>query len=240
MSIVQIILRSQRLLVLIYLKGRVSIRFAVPKSSSSFATPAKPFLSRAVRVKLGAGNPGSVSAAMISDTVRKRLIYAAMSVFLAWHTLALIVAPAPLGSVMAERLHVLLQPYLSLLRLDNPWNFFAPYSGRMNTSRFRYVIEDAAGQKLIFTPAEELGRFNPSYFWFRAWYTEVIDQPDDYADIAAALYCRRHASLNPVSITLLEIEEKDFMRTDFLAGKDRWSPEFVTEKTIRRVLCPAN
>src|SRR5215813_5609252 len=140
---------------------------------------------------------------MNAATVRKRLTYAAMSVFLAWHTVALIVAPAPLSSMIAQRLRVPLQPYLSLFRLDNPWNFFAPYSGSMNMSQFRYVIEDRAGQKRVFMPEREFSGFSPSYFWFRGWYTEIADHPDDYADIAAALYCKKHAMLNPVSVTLL-------------------------------------
>jgi hypothetical protein len=177
---------------------------------------------------------------MISDRGRKRLTYTAMSLFLAWHTLALVVAPAPISSLMANRLRVALQPYLSLLRLDNPWNFFAPSSGRLNTSQFRYLIEDKTGQKRIFMPEAEFSGFGAGYFWFRGWYNEIIDHPDDYADIAAALYCRKHATLYPVSVTLLELQEKDFMQTDFLAGKDRWSPEFVTEKIIRRVPCPAS
>ncbi len=105
-------------------------------------------------------------------------------------------------------------------------------------SQFRYVIEDKTGEKRTFMPEAEFSGFTPSYFWFRGWYTEIIDYPEDYADIAAALYCRKHASLYPVSITLLEIQENDFTQTDFLAGKQRWSPEFVTEKTIKHVTCP--
>jgi hypothetical protein len=174
---------------------------------------------------------------MISNAWRKRLTYVVMSVFVAWHTLALVVAPAPPGSVTAQGLRVLLQPYLSLLRLDNGWNFFAPYFGNLNMSQFRYVIEDGTGEKRTFMPEEKFGRFSPSYFWFRGWYTEIIEHPEDYADIAVALYCREHASLHPVSITLLEVQENTFTQTDFLAGKQRWAPEFVTEKTIKRAPC---
>jgi hypothetical protein len=177
---------------------------------------------------------------MISETWRKRLTYTAMSVFLAWHTLALIVAPAPLTSVSDKGLRVLLQPYLSAFRLDSPWNFFAPYTGSLNMSQFRYAVEDKVGEKHTFMPETEFSRLSPSYFWFRGWYNEIIDHPEDYADNAAALFCKKHAWMHPVSITLLEIQENDFTYTDFLAGKERWSPEFVTEKTIKQVSCPLN
>jgi hypothetical protein len=198
------------------------------------------FLFWQVRVKLTIQNLGSIGAAMISATGRKRLAYAAMSLFLAWHTLALIIAPAPLSSTIVKQLRGPLQPYLSLFRLDNPWNFFAPYAGSMNMSQFRYVIEDKAGEKRTFLPEAELSKFGPGYFWFRGWYTEISDHPDDYAGAAAAFYCKKHASLAPVSVTLLEIQENDFTRADFLAGKGRWDPEFISEKTIKSVPCPAS
>lgn len=177
---------------------------------------------------------------MISNAWRERLTYAAMSVLVAWHTLALVVAPAPTSSVTAQGLRVFLQPYLSLLRLDNPWNFFAPvYDGRLQMSQFRYVIENKAGEKPTFVPEVEFSWFRPSYFWFNGWNSAVIDSPEDYANIAASLYCRKHASLQPVSVTLLEIQENEFTPADFLAGKQRWDPPFVTEKIIKNVACPS-
>lgn len=160
-----------------------------------------------------------------------------MSLFLVWHSLAIIVAPAPY-SVSAQGLRSLLQPYLSLLRLDNIWSFYAPDPGSMRTSQLRYVIEDKTGNKLTFIPETEFSGFNPSFFWFRNYYNAIGDYPESYADIAAGVYCRKHASLHPVSITLLEIEEEEFTQSDFLAGKQRWDPEFVTMKTIKRVECP--
>ncbi|HSP51173.1 MAG TPA: hypothetical protein VLN61_13545 [Pseudolabrys sp.] len=177
---------------------------------------------------------------MILNAWRQRLTYTVMSVFVAWHSLAIVVAPAPESSVTVKGLRILLQPYLTLLRLDNAWNFFAPTVGNIFTFRqFRYVIEDKAGEKLTFIPGAEFSGLNPSYFWFRAWHGAIIDNPEDYADIAAALYCRKHASLHPVSITLLEIQAKYFTQNDFLAGKQRWDPEFVTMNTIEHVKCPA-
>jgi hypothetical protein len=175
---------------------------------------------------------------MISNAWRKRLTYAVMSVFVVWHTLAIIVAPA-YDSATARELRVLFQPYLSLLRLDNIWSFFAPTEGGMHLSQFRYIIEDKTGEKLTFVPEAEFSWLLPSYFWFRGWYNAIIEYPEDYADIAADLYCRRHASLHPVSITLLEIQEKDYTQRDFLSGKQRWDLDFVNVNTIKQVKCPA-
>ena len=177
---------------------------------------------------------------MISNACRKRLIYTVMSVFVVWHTLAIVVAPASANSVLAQGLRVLLQPYLTLFRLDNTWDFFAPSVDSLSTSRqLLYVIEDKTGKKHFFKPEAEFSQLEPRYFWFRAWHFAVIDDPADYADIAADLYCRKHAALHPVAITLLAAYEKEFTRTDFLAGKGRWDPEFVTVHTIKNVKCHA-
>src|SRR5215472_18059786 len=67
---------------------------------------------------------------MIRTQWRDRLIYLAMSGFVAWHTLAMVLAPAPDNSVIAQSLRGLMQPYLTLFSLDNLWDFFAPTVGK--------------------------------------------------------------------------------------------------------------
>jgi hypothetical protein len=173
---------------------------------------------------------------MISKPWRDRLLYTALSVFLVWHTLAIVVAPAPDTSVIAHSLRRVLQPYLTLLRLDNQWNFYAPNPGRGH--QFRYLVEDAAGARHAFTPTDELSRIHPSEWWFRSLYDWIGESPDIYGDAAAALLCRRHAALHPVAIVLMDVEQKDFWPADHLGGKRPLDPEFVTEKDPRRVPCP--
>jgi hypothetical protein len=174
---------------------------------------------------------------MISKRWRERLTYTAMSVFVAWHTLALVVAPAPDSSAMARSFRRLLQPYLTLFRLDNRWDFYAPEVG--NGRQFRYDIEDASANRHSFVPTGELSWFHPDYWWFRAWYDVVTDYPETYADHFAALLCRMHAALQPVSITLLTLQVGDFSPQDHLDGKHPLDSEFVTVTTLKHVVCPA-
>jgi len=172
---------------------------------------------------------------MGSKMLRQRLTYLLMSVFVAWQTLAMVVAPAP-DSHVSQALRVVLQPYLTLFRLDNQWDFFAPNVGE--GSRFRYVIEDKDGQRHTFNPAEQVSWFHPYFFWVRGWYYAIMDDPDLYADAAAARFCKEQAALQPVAVTLLELQEERFTRDDFLSGKNRTDPKFFTVKTIKRVKCP--
>lgn len=167
--------------------------------------------------------------------LRQRLTYLIMSLFVTWQTLAIIVAPAP-DSYVSEALRKVLQPYLTLLRLDSQWDFFAPNVGE--GSRLRYILEDKGGRRFSFNPAQQLSWFHPNYFWVRGWYYAIMDNPELYADAAIARFCEQHAALHPVAITMLEMQEERFTRADLLAGENRNHPKFFTAKTIKHAQCP--
>jgi hypothetical protein len=174
---------------------------------------------------------------MHSDVWRKRLITVALSLFLAWHTLATVIAPAPDAGPVVQAFRGVLAPYLTLFRLDNKWNFYAPNVGRGH--QLRYTIEDAARQRHAFVPTDELSWYHPTYWWFRAWYDTIIDDPEEHGERIAAVLCRKHAALKPVAVTLQKLEEEDFSPADHLAGKHPLDPEFVSVSTLKRVQCSA-
>jgi hypothetical protein len=173
---------------------------------------------------------------MIWNSWRQRLTYLVMSAFVAWHTLAMVIAPAPESSVLVGTLRAALQPYLTLFKLDNPWNFFAPVIGG---TELHYSVEDAAGAHHNFTPTEQASWFHPAYLWLRDWHYNIIDHPELFADRAAALLCHEHAELHPVSITFVEDEQGEFAVADLSGGKHPTDPEFITVKTVKTVECPA-
>jgi hypothetical protein len=176
---------------------------------------------------------------MISKRWREGLTYAAMSIFVAWHTLATVTAPAPVASGIVQSLRVPLDPYLGIFGLDHQadhWGFFSPDPGKKD--QLRYLIRDASGKSHTFVPAATLNWFYPTYIWFRDLYDVVLDSPDEYGQSYAARFCHEHASLRPVSITFLKVEEGDFKPADYLNGKRPMDPEFLTVRTLRRVGCP--
>jgi hypothetical protein len=172
---------------------------------------------------------------MISQQWRARLTYAAMSVFVAWHTLAIVIAPAPDVSEAIKSLRIPFQPYLSFFKLDNQWDFFAPNVGF--GSQFRYIVEDGNGNHHPFVPDRELNWFHPSFFWFRSWFDGILFVPEFYADAAGEFFCRKYASLHPVAVILLEAEQGNFTPADQLAGKRPLDQEFVTVTTVKKVPC---
>jgi hypothetical protein len=168
---------------------------------------------------------------------RERAVYAAMSVFVVWHSLEIFVAPAPDDGEAAQALRSLFHPYLTLLALDNPWDFFAP---NINTGhRLRYIVEAADGTSHAFVPLDELNWYFPYFMWMGQWQDAIVDAPEIYADAAAALFCQEHASMQPVAVTIAQVEQNEFGPEDYLGGKHPFDPDFVTETTLTRVLCPA-
>jgi len=138
---------------------------------------------------------------------------------------------------LVRSLRVVLQPYLSLLRLDDAWGFFAPVGKH---SQFRYVVEDDAGKTHVFVPTEEKRVSFPRYVWwreFKYFYDEIMQTADARGREAGILLCREHASLRPRSVVLLEVDEQDFTPEDELRGNRPLDPEFVTIDTLMRVKC---
>jgi len=164
-----------------------------------------------------------------------RLALIAMSALLIWHTAAMITGPSP-PSAMTDAARAVLDPYMTLLRLDNVWGFFAP-NVKLG-SHFSYVIEDAQGQTTTFTPADTLNRFHPNYIWLRDRYMRIMENPDVYGDVTGAELCLKHASLNPAKVSLVQRTQKPFGPHHQMDGQHPYSPEFVTEKTVRTVDCP--
>jgi hypothetical protein len=158
-----------------------------------------------------------------------------MSLLLVWHSVAIVVAASP-DSVIMRAASSLFEPYLSLFRLQNEWTFFAP-DVRVEPE-FRYVVEDGSAQRRTFVPADKLSKYLPTDIWVKDWYIHVMDNPDTYSKFVAAYLCRQHASLHPLSITLLETDQREFSPQDQLSGKHPFDPEFLDTKTLATVQCP--
>jgi hypothetical protein len=169
---------------------------------------------------------------MVSKPWRERLAYTGMSIFVGWHTLAMVTAPGPDGSATVQSLRLLLDPYLALFELDHTWQFFAPNVGMVD--QLRYAIADASGQSHVFVPSEKWSWLYPGVL---GWYESILDDPDIYGGPLAAVLCREHASLRPVSVTLLKVEEREFKPADHLNGKHPLDPEFTTVSTLKSIRC---
>lgn len=165
----------------------------------------------------------------------RRLTYVVMSALVAWHTFAMIIGPAP-ESPVTDAARDLAQPYLTLFGLQHPWDFFAPTVA--TGYHFSYVIEDTAGGKHTFRPGDRLNHLQPTAIWMKDHYNVIMSNSKSYGDAAVAAICLEHASLNPVSVTLQEIQQDEFWPDDWMNGKRPADAEFSTTKTLRTITCP--
>ena len=173
---------------------------------------------------------------MILKTWRDRLMYLAASLFLGWHTIAMVLAPVPENNVIVQTFRDVFQPYLVLTGIDTTWDFFSPIG---DSYQFRYVIEDADGVEYTFTPIAEVNWLTPTHRLYERIFTELMRTPDVYGGYFTKFFCRKHAALKPVAVTLLNIEEGEYWPEDYLRGKRRAiDPEYFTVNTLLRADCP--
>ena len=176
---------------------------------------------------------------MFASVVPKRwrgpIVYVLMSVFVTWHSICLIVGPAPQTSAIAQALRPLVSSYLDLISLNVKWGFFAPIGG---ASEFRYLVLDNTGKVHTFWPTSGLAWYHPSELWIIDRYRTIVQSPDIYGDHLIAGYCRKHIALNPVEIKLQEVSQvEDLLPADHLAGKNPLDREFAATETLRTKKC---
>jgi hypothetical protein len=181
-----------------------------------------------------ARNPARLGGMKAKD-FRARAAFAAMSLFVAWHSLAMLVAAAP-DSRLTGSARTLFVPYRLFFGLDSKWGFFAP--DVPNGHDFRYVVETASGERRLFRPSEQWSPLQPTFIWFRDRYKTVMESFEDFAPAAVASICKEQAALDPVSVTLIDITQKDFTPEDRLHGKDSLDPEFIEEQAMDPIRCP--
>jgi hypothetical protein len=165
-----------------------------------------------------------------------RLLYAVGSLFLAWHTVTMILAPVPDRNTIVQSFRDLFQPYLSFFALDTTWDFFSPIG---MGHQFRYTIEDAEGNEHTFIPIADVNWLLPERRWYERAFTELMNDPETYGKYFAALYCRKHAALRPISILLVEMQEQRFARRDYVAGKRPYNPPYLVPNPLMRADCPS-
>jgi hypothetical protein len=175
-------------------------------------------------------------AGMTWKAWRDRLVYWAASLFLAWHTIAMMLTPVPEQNVIVRAFRTLFHPYVTVIGIDASWNFFSPVG---SSYQWRYVVEDADGNKHTFTPIKDINWFTPAHRWYEKILQEPMIRPTIYGDYFAKFFCRKQAALKPVAVTLVSVEEGSFWPQDYLLGKNRTAdPEYLTEIPVWRADCP--
>ena len=172
---------------------------------------------------------------MVSKLWRERIGYGVLSVFVAWHTIAMVLAPVPEKNPIVRAFRAVYQPYLTPLGLDTTWDFFSPIGIGHQLS---YTIEDFEGKEHTFMPIFDVSWFLPDRRWYERIYTSLMTNPEIYGDYFVAIFCRKHAALKPASIILYENVEERYWPADHLRGRAPNDPKYFTVNPLRHVDCP--
>src|SRR5438105_693701 len=139
----------------------------------------------------------------MSSAWRKRSLYGLMSLFVAWHIFALAIVPAPPASQWAQSLQAVVHPYVTVFRLNESRDSHGPST--ISGQELRYSVRAPGGKMYDFDPNTEFSRYDPAFWWFRAWYDAVLRSPRRYGDHAGTYFCRKHRALNPIGVTLEKV-----------------------------------
>ncbi len=161
--------------------------------------------------------PGNSPSEPVTKPFRSPWLTLAASLFLIWHSLVIVIGPAP-GSYLLGRVYRVFDPYLSFFHLENYWAFFAPNPASGNL--LRYAVRDEYGQQHIFKLTEDHRRSEPAYLRHTTFYTAISDHKDPgYTASAARYLCQRHAGLKPASIVFITGQQLRLPRQAWLDGK---------------------
>jgi hypothetical protein len=168
---------------------------------------------------------------------RPRLVCLAMSSFVAWHMVSILIAPIPYGSDALLAVHSLFRPYMTLFRLESSWGFFTQVP---KLPMFRYIVESADGKEHTFTPIKDFKWYYPRTNWVERTFMAISVDPEPLriGSYYLPILCKHHANLKPVSITFTAVTGSEFTRDDFLAGHRPDDPGFTTVQQLMYGECP--
>ena len=165
----------------------------------------------------------------------KTLKLVAASVFVVWHTLAIVLAPAP-ASAAVLALYRFTRPYVHFFNLNNQWKYFVRigYGGNVD-----YAVDGAEGEKARFTMPPQYDHRNLAYFQYFHIQNELFggNPPQDLLKDLAHYYCRKHAVLNPRRVEFILRIQKEIKPDDFAKGFSPSDATFVREATLAPVEC---
>lgn len=163
--------------------------------------------------------------------------YVLASLFLIWHTLALVIGPAP-GSELMSKIYPAFVPYLNGFNLNNQWGFFAPdpHAG----SLLRYGLETRDGERQVFHLTENLGREDADFLRYTSLYLTLIRQPQSYMKAAAKYLCRRHRALKPLAIQFFAGHQLRIGPEQFVAGSRPLQDDYMSVEYFEPIACAAD
>ncbi len=157
-----------------------------------------------------------------------------VSFFLAYHVLAISIAPAP-DSYLRRQIIPFFQPYLTLFRLGNHWAYFAPdpASGIL----LRYRLRGSDGKIYIFKLTEDLVRRDPNFSRLASLFSKLPEMNPKYKASAACYLCGMHAELHPIQFEWIQGHQIRLSPWEWRRGGRPLDDDFMKIKPEEWIAC---
>lgn len=169
-------------------------------------------------------------------TIKRRIGYLVASVFVIWHTTAIVfVGPWPFENKFWRVLAPYFSTYIYSLQLGADWKFYAPDVAL--GSVLRYVVTSAEnGRRYQFNLTEALRRSGPSYYRYTTTYLYVIDYPAFKTDFLKYL-CKKHLDLSPATVDLDIFLQRRLGPEDYLRGDRPLDANYLRGRDVATFSC---
>lgn len=130
--------------------------------------------------------------------------------------------------------------YLSVLRLNRAWPFYAP-NPQLGII-MRYETVDAHGKSQVHPLTEAYGRYQHAYARYSNVFVYLFEYPDytrerGFDKSVARYICEQHKQEDVREINFIVLNQKIFTHEDYQNGKDPLDPEFVERKVFGPYSC---
>ena len=175
--------------------------------------------------------------ATLRERARPLFLFVA-SLFLIWHTVAIIfVGPGP-DSYLLTKVKPLFTPYLKLFQLNNYWGFYtAPDDyGKL----LSYEIVTGSDTKKHFELTKGLRRSDPVYFRYTASFANFLwgtEQADKLLQGFALHLCAAHSDLAPQSLSFLVDNQTKLSRENYVHGARPLDADRLSREIIGPISC---
>ena len=169
---------------------------------------------------------------------RQKILYLIASVFLIWHTFALLIGPAP-QSYIRDNLLGIYEPYLSVFRLNNAWAFYAPEPDLGGVLNYK-VLDNDGNEHQFDIYHDYLDRWSASYFRYNAFFNNIEWNSAEYRRYRKSYIqylCRKHSNLSPKSIALIRIAQIPLSPEDYINGARPLDPDFTESRPSEPTRC---
>lgn len=167
-------------------------------------------------------------------TFKNRFLYLIASIFIVWHSLAIIIGPAP-GSYLMSKVYPIFKPYLIAFHINNEWGFFAPDPAK--GSLLRYIIVDDKNQEHVFKLTENLRRNGHGFLRYTSLYLTIARNNENFVVSAANYLCAKHNDINSKQIQFFMGHQQAITPDEFIAGHRPLDDKYMSVEYLPSLSC---